>query len=180
MKRLAPFVPTPRSAKRLANTYRLLRVLVTEEEAATFGPDSSGTGHYMVALTLLAILVGFPGQATTLFGELLTATGEDWAAFRKRLREGRIEPRARVAAAEPAPDQAVERASTDDQAERAEPLAWERLCRHVDQLATTPGLPKDLGPYQHWCRRVARYSFQTGRLAMATGWDDAAASSPAR
>jgi hypothetical protein len=148
MKRLASFVPTPRSAKRLANTYRLLRVLVTEEEAATFGPDRSGTGHYMVALTLLAILVGFPGQATTLFGELLTASGEDWAAFRKRLRV---------------------------EAERGDPEAWERLCRQVDLLATTAGLPKDLGPYQYWCRRVARYSFQTGRLAMATGWDDAAA-----
>jgi hypothetical protein len=159
MKRLAPFVPTPRSTKRLANTYRLLRVLVTGEEAAEFGPDKHESGHYRVALTLLAILIGFPRQATTLFGDLLSATDEDWPAFRRRLRGDRT------------PARADDLEATKGPAERDEGQSWERLLQCVDRLAADTDLPENLGPYKYWCQRVARYSFQTGRLAMLAGSD---------
>ena len=88
MKMLVPFVPTPRSAKRLANIYRLMRVLVTADEAASFRPGHEDTGHYKIALTLLAILVGFPNQAALMFRQLLKAEDTSWSAFHARLAAG--------------------------------------------------------------------------------------------
>jgi hypothetical protein len=177
MKMLVRFVPTPRSAKRLANTYRLMRVLVTEDEAASFRPGRDDTGDYKIALTLLAILVGFPNQAALVFRQLLEAEDKNWPAFCARLAAKHAE----TYHADANGQAELKRSSKNDgpespgrstaryerrqeQPDRYEPEEWERLLRHLDKLTESANLPKELGPYQYWCPRVARFSFQTGRL----------------
>ena len=65
-----------------------MRVLVTADEAASFRPGHEDTGHYKIALTLLAILVGFPNQAALMFRQLLKAEDTSWSAFHARLAAG--------------------------------------------------------------------------------------------
>jgi hypothetical protein len=176
MKRLVLFVPTPRSAKRLANTYRLMRVLVTADEAPSFRPGRDDTGDYKIALTLLAILVGFPNQAPLMFRQLLEAENTNWPAFRVRLAAERVETDRINADGKAKPKRSGKNDRPDSPARRTdryergqpdqdEPEAWERLLQYLDKLTTEAGLPEKLGPYQYWCRRAARFSFQTGRLA---------------
>ncbi len=176
MKMLVRFVPTPRSAKRLANTYRLMRVLVTADEVASFRPGHDDTGDYKIALALLAILVGFPNQAPFMFRQLLEAENTNWSAFRSRLAAELAETDHIDADGEAEPkrsgknDRPESPARRTDRYERGrpdydDPETWERLLQYLDKLTKDAGLPAELGPYQYWCRRVARFSFQTGRLA---------------
>ena len=176
MKKLVRFVPTPRSAKRLANTYRLMRVLVTADEAASFRPGHDDTGDYKIALTLLAILVGFPNQAPLMFRQLLGAENTNWPAFRVRLAAERAETDRIDAGRDAEPKRSGKNNRPESPAGRThryergqpdhdEPEVWERLLQYLDKLTEDAKLPAELGPYQYWCRRVARFSFQTGRLA---------------
>ncbi|KJK45405.1 hypothetical protein UK23_26370, partial [Lentzea aerocolonigenes] len=61
-----PFIETPRSAKRLINTYRLLRAALSEADLA----ELRETGHRPVLL-LLSVLLGEPEEATGLMRDLL-------------------------------------------------------------------------------------------------------------
>ena len=171
MKRLVRFVPTPRSAKRLANTYRLMRVLVTADEAASFRPGHDGTGDYKIALTLLAILVGFPNHAPLMFRQLLEADSTNWPAFRARLAAERAETNSIDADGEAEPKRSEKNDGLESPSRRTdryareepdadEPEVWERLLQYLEMLTKDAELPTELGPYQYWCRRVARYSFQ--------------------
>jgi hypothetical protein len=68
-------VPTPRAAKRLVNTYRMLRVSVPDDELETFLP--SGGSEYHAVVLLLSVLVGLPSQAKEIFEKLETAANAD-------------------------------------------------------------------------------------------------------
>jgi hypothetical protein len=176
MKMLVRFVPTPRSAKRLANTYRLMRVLVTEDEAKSFRPGRDDTGDYKIALTLLAILVGFPNQAAPLFRQLLEAEDKNWPAFCARMTakhaetyhtdtdgQAELQQSSKNDGAESPGRSTARYERRQEQSDRYEP-EWERLLQYLDKLTLSANLPKELGLYQYWCPRVARFSFQTGRL----------------
>src|SRR4051794_22432426 len=56
-KRLGRLMPTPRSAKRLTNIYRLIRASVREEEL----PEFISVGHQPLLL-LLAAFIGYTEQ----------------------------------------------------------------------------------------------------------------------
>src|SRR5207344_2287531 len=75
---LAPLISTPRVAKRLINTYRLLRVSAADPDAFEGG---DGPGEYQAVLLLLAIMNGFPSQASVLFRELIQARDGTLATF---------------------------------------------------------------------------------------------------
>jgi hypothetical protein len=60
-----PLIATPRSAKRLVNTYRLLRAGLTPEDGARLR-----TGAHQIVALLLALLVGHPEKAAELLGAL--------------------------------------------------------------------------------------------------------------
>jgi hypothetical protein len=79
---LSGLVPTPRAAKRLANTYRLLRAPLEQQElAALVG------GEHRAVLVLLAALVGSSGGAAAqVLGALLAEEpGTRWEDFLTRL-----------------------------------------------------------------------------------------------
>jgi hypothetical protein len=70
---LAPLLPTPRAAKKLANLYRLARIGIAEADL----PSYISSGDYRAVQILLAVLVGTPQQAPALFAALLAADADD-------------------------------------------------------------------------------------------------------
>ncbi len=71
LQQLGAVIGTPRSAKRLINIYRMLRVSVPDDELDRFRPD--GGGEYQCVVILLAILIGRPDDATSVFTKILAA-----------------------------------------------------------------------------------------------------------
>lgn len=67
LKRMSPLISTPRSAKRLLNTYRLVRAGIDGSKLRTFVPDDGSPGPYQPAILLLSIMIGFPGEFSELF-----------------------------------------------------------------------------------------------------------------
>jgi hypothetical protein len=61
---LGPVISTPRTAKRLVNTYRMLRVNADDGSGAGFGPNG---GDYRVVILLLAVLIGCPEATDRIF-----------------------------------------------------------------------------------------------------------------
>lgn len=80
---LRPLLPTPRSAKRLVNLYRLLRIGIPEAELPAFVGDGDGDGGpYQAAAVLLATVIGLPADARVLLTALRDANpGEDIVSF---------------------------------------------------------------------------------------------------
>ena len=155
-QRLGSLVHTPRAAKRLLNTYRLIRATQHVGSRSRFLGSDGNPGEYVAVLTLLAITAGYP----TIADRVLVALEEDsatkgiirWSAFVLALdpgggqrAPGSLEPPALLIQ------------GTQD-ANRTEVATWTNL--HGGLLAaTTPSPLEDLEPYQRWARPVARFSF---------------------
>jgi hypothetical protein len=90
-----PLIGTPRAAKRLLNTYRLVRAGVPEAEWNAFKGDGNQRGEFRVAMLLLAGAAGYPAVAREWFALLRTAqdfpnlhqlwplrSDPEWLAFR--------------------------------------------------------------------------------------------------
>jgi hypothetical protein len=71
MKGLAPMFETPRSVKRLANVYRLLRVSVG-------APRLLHAESYEPALILLSVSIAFPALAGDVFGAIAASPDKTW------------------------------------------------------------------------------------------------------
>lgn len=81
LKRCAPLFRTPRAAKRLVNTYRLLRVGVPPQELAAFEGTAKAPGNYRLPMVLLAVVAGYPSLATMLLNQLRQSKNADWDSF---------------------------------------------------------------------------------------------------
>jgi hypothetical protein len=78
MHALAPLVGrSPRSVKRFANVYRILRAAKTPAELARFVGDGNAPGEYGFVLLLLAIITGAPTVSTEVFRYVAHADGEE-------------------------------------------------------------------------------------------------------
>ncbi|UMP04475.1 P-loop NTPase fold protein [Amycolatopsis sp. EV170708-02-1] len=75
---LAPFIRSPRAAKRLLNLYRLLRARFSGEELAGFLADGDREAPFRAVLVLLAVHVGHP-DAIRWFDDLEATGPEDTA-----------------------------------------------------------------------------------------------------
>jgi hypothetical protein len=73
--KVGALVPTPRTAKRLVNIYRMLRVSVPDSELEAFLP--SGGSEYQAVVLLLGILIGRPSRAHGVFQKLEAAADAD-------------------------------------------------------------------------------------------------------
>lgn len=142
---LAPLIDTPRSAKRLTNVYRLLRVRIGEErllEDDAFAP----------VLVLLGIVVGFPRWGGQLFEALMGQESTvKWSAFVEKLRpEGAQAPFHNVAT---------------DRIRRADVQAWNRLRQELAQLVRVLGPDRDVVDFQAWLPDVGSYTFHPWRAS---------------
>jgi CHAT domain/KAP family P-loop domain len=168
---LAPLIPTPRVAKRLINTYRLLRVSATDPDAFE-GRD--GPGEYQAVLLLLAIMNGFPSQAGALFRELTQADARTWPQFVNDLQPAPLDDVPSDPDA-PNPDRQASGTMAPEfssrllgKMRRAEATPWLRLWQSLKAVEHHVTLTS-LVPFQAWVQPVARYSFETGRVTGDAG-----------
>ncbi len=71
LQRLGAVIAPPRSAKRLINIYRMLRVSVPDDELERYRPG--GGGEYQCVIVLLAILIGRPDDAPAVFDKIVAS-----------------------------------------------------------------------------------------------------------
>jgi hypothetical protein len=165
---LAPLIPTPRVAKRFINTYRLLRASATDRGALEGG---TGPEQYQVGLLLLAIMNGFPSQTSTLFRELMNADDRTWPEFIDGLRPVALATDVSGSTEAPSPERqaqavvALEFASRIlGKMRRVQAIPWLRLCQSLDEIHSHLTMT-ELAAFRAWIPRVARYSFEAGRVA---------------
>jgi hypothetical protein len=77
---LAPLIPSPRSAKRLVNLYRIVRATLDNHEL-----DRFLAGGYQTTLLMLAAVVGSPSLAAELFGAIFAGRLQDARGFSEYL-----------------------------------------------------------------------------------------------
>jgi kumamolisin len=153
-EKLGPLIPTPRTAKRLINLYRLLKVGLNERETSKFAGYSSAPGEYQTALLLLAILVGAPAEADTIFRTVRSRGLTSWAQVVDELRPQPWN--------DPAAADHHSRAAGRLSPSRA--AAWHRLCKILDDIGP-PVTAQGLDQFRFWADRASRYSFSAGRGA---------------
>lgn len=198
MKKLHCLIPSPRATKRFVNIYRLIRASVDiddESQLKEFVGDK-GQGQYRAVLLLLAILTGYPDQATEILRELIEKKNhkEKWweliDSFKERRKKSQhalsesSDPLKKsskeVAARSSGARNEVRRSSTpaiDDNGaanvslesgsfvSEAETQRWEELFENLKSLRK--GIPDEsCAAFEKWAPKVARYSFQSGRVLL--------------
>ncbi|MCX4920188.1 P-loop NTPase fold protein [Streptomyces sp. NBC_00687] len=73
MSQMGGLTRTPRAAKKLVNLYRLARIGVDPDDLAAFVGTEAIPGEHQAVQILLALLVGSPDQAATVFRHILEA-----------------------------------------------------------------------------------------------------------
>ncbi len=143
-----------RAAKRFVNLYRLIKATVSESELLRFEGSADRGGEYQAALLLLAVLASFSDQAYDVFNVLSQgrATG-CWRDFVRRLKlvkmRGSDPPLYRSVVAKGIPE--------------AQIPAWERLRLSLEAQKPYFKIADSLEPFTRLSRRVARFSFLSGR-----------------
>jgi hypothetical protein len=141
LESLAPLIETPRSAKRLTNVYRLLRVIV--------GKDTLLEGDaFACVMVLLGIVVGFPRQSGLVFRSLMTETPETkWDSFVDLLRPDPKTGRNRLVGDIPEVDLA----------------SWSRMHHELVNLGPTLGPDRRCGSLREWAGIVGDFTFHPWR-----------------
>jgi hypothetical protein len=141
-ERLHRFIPSPRSAKRLANSYRILKARVSHGEAAlrAFEGKAEQPGEFQVPLLLMAILIYDPAEAALWFPELLDASAGS-ATVQEALIKGR--------------DGDVSRRISSG------------LTEKIEAITALPSFPSKPGLLTEWIPHVARFSFDLSRVSTA-------------
>lgn len=169
MKQLFEMIPSPRAAKRFINIYRLLRASVDDAERQYFIGNERG-GKHRAALLLLAILTGYPAEATEILRALLEEEHtETWWKFIETFRERAEQPQPPADA-----DNNNQNGSATEEALDAEVQRWGQLMKALDKIREEK--TEELGPlfddhqpcedFVDLAPQVARYSFQSGRVLL--------------
>jgi hypothetical protein len=127
-------IPTPRSAKRFTNIYRILKASVQKNELAEYEGTAELPGEFALTMTLLAILTGQPKFAVPLFKTLYTQAKKG-----KGLRDGL--------------NQLV--------IEKTVPA---ELTDKLISLTSASGFPGTASNILKWLPLVSRFSFELGKL----------------
>jgi hypothetical protein len=155
-QQLGPLVDSPRAAKRLMNTYRLIRATQHVGSRSRFLGSDGQPGEYQAVLTLLAVAAGYPTMADRLLVALENDAGgtgiSRWPEFVAALDpKGADEPPGVLVPTGFA-------ASSLGNIARADAAIWTNLHQAL-QASIAPNGLADLEPYQRWGRVVARFSF---------------------
>ncbi|WP_370961735.1 P-loop NTPase fold protein [Amycolatopsis sp. cg9] len=134
-QQLGALVTSPRAAKRLMNTYRLIRATRHVGSRSRFLGGDGRPGEFQAVLTLLAAVAGHPALADRLLVALQDADGDSWAGFVAQLAD------------DTGPGEL-----THDFAE------WAGLHRGLE-ASLRPGTLDDLGTYRRWGPVIARFGF---------------------
>lgn len=171
MKEVFPFIPSPRAAKRFVNVYRLLRATVDREDWSRFlGAD--GTGDHRAVILLLAMLIGYPSEGTEILRDLVENPPKCswWEAVVGYRDRGRLAP-------DLSTPLATGGAKATTPSEEGEFLRWRELLTKLGKMRQGQVI-REREPctvFSVWALRVARYSFESGRITMARGASPAVA-----
>lgn len=199
MTKLHSLIPSPRATKRFVNVYRLIRASVDigdEVMLEEFVGDEI-QGEYRAVLLLLAILTGYPDQATEILRHLLEKKPDmSWRelieSFKERAEkrqaatdrngerhdedspaaQGRsVKKKSTVAVKQVVKSQAAQssngktnEANTSTQSD-ADAERWEQLFEKLETLQPLVG-NQSCADFVKWAPKVARYSFQSGRVLL--------------
>ncbi|HEX6899229.1 MAG TPA: P-loop NTPase fold protein [Thermoanaerobaculia bacterium] len=156
---LAPLIVSPRSAKRLVNIYRLIRAQLDERALDHFVGESEAPGEHQAVLVLLAVLIGYPDQASSLFRHLQGQVPDaGWWALVEELAPKKLAESSEI----------YVNAIRDDMTP-AEARAWRKLHACLGGLRQSIGVPDRIDTFQKWVAPVARFSFKSGRLIGGAG-----------
>jgi hypothetical protein len=146
MKRLYSLIPSPRSGKKFINLYRMVRATVDPAKWQEFVGSKDGGDHRAV-LVMLAILIGYPSEGAVIFRRLLERRrNETWWEFIQSL-----EPRA---------------------GEMRETSGWAEFRTRLESLHELVADTEGCDVFREYAQRVARYSFQSGRVLLAAHLPD--------
>jgi hypothetical protein len=152
IQQLGSLVDTPRAAKRLMNTYRLIRATQHVGSRSRFLGTDGEAGEYYAVLTLLAIAAGFPALVDRVLVKLEEDPGKSktkgWQNFVNKLDPNK---KKKVTA---------ENASQNDEdpLSQADEAEWVNMYNGLKESINSNKL-HDIEPYQRWGRTVARFSF---------------------
>lgn len=138
--KLYPLIPSPRAAKRFSNVYRILKARVRREALAQFEGTDEVPGDFQIPMLLLAMLIGAPTESAKVFPKLLhqAQIGKDLMEVLQDLKRNGMEPGA-----------------VTNLNEKLRPVTSE---------STFPNAPD---VFLEWIPRVARFSFEVGRVVDA-------------
>jgi hypothetical protein len=158
-QQLRPLVNSPRAAKRLMNTYRLIRATQHVGSRSQFLGRDGTPGNYQALLTLLAVAAGYPSVADRLLVALednpTTMGITSWPDFVAALNPGGPGESAGPLVPAGLAGLAGQPLSAVAQAEAAE---WASLYRALAATCQQNALA-DLKAYQAWGPLAARFSF---------------------
>ncbi len=174
MKTLYELIPSPRAGKRFINIYRLVRASVEDQERRRFIGNDTG-GEYQCALILLAMLTGYPSEATEILEELIKEEhNENWGKFIESVKNKvhSENPTAKDSDTSKGPKQAAQGpAQQKDRSgwSASDPVPdlqrWDELFLKLERVNGDLAERKCEG-FVRWAPRVARYSFQSGRVLL--------------
>jgi hypothetical protein len=155
-QQLGLLVDSPRAAKRLMNTYRLIRSTQHVGSRSRFLGSDGQPGEYQAVLTLLAVAAGYPTVADRLLVALEHDVGNHrinyWPDFVAALNPQGTD-------ASPGALVPTDFTSTSlGNIARADAASWANLHQGL-QASIAPNGLADLEPYQRWGSVVARFSF---------------------
>ena len=168
MKKLFELIPSPRAGKRFINIYRLLRASVEDSERTVFIGDSQ-SGDYKSALMLLGILTAYPTEATEILKALIELEPtQRWGEF---LDQFRVTAEHTSNATELPKTQFSLRRATNGgrlasgETPPSEAHRWSELFTKLDAIDDSL-YDRPCDAFNKWASRVARYSFQSGRVLL--------------
>jgi KAP family P-loop domain. len=130
--RLFALIPTPRSTKRFANIYRLLKAPVPRNRLLEFEGTEALPGEFRVPMTLLAVLIGNPEAARSLFPAMYAAVQASESPL-EVLRNSKWEAGAKDEIAV--------------------------VLKNITPIVSDSAFPSDPAAYAFWIPRVSRFSF---------------------
>lgn len=136
-KNLFPLIPTPRSAKRFSNIYRILKAPVGLSQLIAFEGTEQLPGTFQVPMLLLAILIGAPRDAASLFPRL-----------EQSIMGGSL------------PIDLMLNFKTMN----LDTPAMLDLEKKIAPIVRQPLFPSSPSVYRFWIPRVSRFSFDAGKL----------------
>lgn len=153
-QKLGALVDSPRAAKRLMNTYRLIRATRHVGSRSRFLGNDGKPGEYRAVLTLLAVAAGHPTMADRLLVALQDAAAHPtigtWSTFVAALNPG-------TGNGEPGALAPTDLGRGDD-AVGDESASWAALVQALESCVAHDG-QSGIEPYQRWGQIVARFSF---------------------
>lgn len=158
MVKLFTLIPSPRAAKRFVNIYRLIKASVEADHLQAFIGDAT-QGQYRPVLLLLAILTGYPSEATDILRDLVEQEHQEaWWEFIKDSIAQRIPQGGSGHVA--------------GSVRESETLRWLQLQYHIESLQPLIPNNQSCTDFVAWARVVARYSFQSGRILLTSNVAD--------